>query len=213
MEPATRCAVRDRRLDAACRGRRSTRSSVCRSLLDGQRLIARVAPKRRAHRALLPARPRNTSTARLMRRRSSSDNRPTRLSSFVLDTVVILSIIRWLTGGRSAGRFDGQAHQRRVDRVGGEWADCHGRRPVEGVVLEDDRRPRLARIVRPAGDGPHTSPRFIRAATPRRRRRTPAPRVRTRRGPRAGTADAPPARRCAIGRLAPRFGSASAAAA
>ena len=40
-----------------------------------------------------PARPRNTRTARLTRTMSSSERRPTRISTLLFETVVILSII------------------------------------------------------------------------------------------------------------------------
>lgn len=51
-------------------------------------------------------------------------------------------------------RLDGEPKERGIGRISREGADRYGSRPVEPVVLEDHRRPRLAGVFRAAGDCP-----------------------------------------------------------
>lgn len=57
----------------------------------------------------------------------------------------------------AVGWFDCDAQQRRGGRVRGDPAERYGARQLEEVILYDNRRARLAGVIRTAGDGPDLS--------------------------------------------------------
>ena len=111
------------------------------------------------------ARPRKTRSAWLRRRISGSSKRPRRAPTLDFGTVMILSTIsrEWNAQSIPLARFDREAEQWCVCLVGGEGAYSDGGGRIEIVILHDDHRPRLARIIPAAGHRPdltssHSSP-------------------------------------------------------
>ncbi len=112
-----------------------------------------------AHAFLIPgdvASPRNTSTARLRRRISSSSRRPICAPTLDFGTVsyLIHHEVAWGAQSIPLIRLDRKTERRCVRVVGRERADGDGFSPVETVILKNDDGPRLARIVLAARDGP-----------------------------------------------------------